>query len=105
MKTLISTLTLTDLFLTLGIGVATGIVYYVLLWYSLKLLPKVKQRGLFLFASAAFRIFILILTALYFSHDHAGRFLLIIIGFILTRVVCLNVVKHHLHKNSVGAKK
>lgn len=83
------------------IGMMTGILYYLMLWQSLKYLPRFKRRGAFLFASAAVRIFMLIFIALYAARDDAGRFLLVIAGFIITRIVCLGAVKRGL-KNNVG---
>lgn len=83
------------------IGMMMGILYYLMLWYSLKILLRIKRRGVFLFVSAAVRIFMLIFIALYAAQNEAGRFLLVIAGFIITRIVCLRGVKQHL-KNIKG---
>lgn len=105
MKALLNTLSVSDLLLMITIGMIAGVLYYLLLWYSLKILPHVKRRGLFLFLSACIRIFMLIFTAVYFANDHAGRFILIIIGFILTRVTCINIIKNQIKNKKDPAPK
>ena len=51
-------LSLDAILLALAMGGILSLIYLELLWYSLKLLPKIKRKGLFLFASAAIRIFL-----------------------------------------------
>ena len=75
-------------------GVLLSVLYLGLLWYSLKLLPKIKRRGLFLFASAALRLFLFLFLAVYLAQNHAGRFLWIVIGFITTRLILLSFIKN-----------
>lgn len=103
MKALLNTLSVSDLLLMITIGMSAGGLYYLLLWHSLKILPRVKRRGMFLFLSAGVRIFMLIFTAVYFANDHAGRFILIIIGFILTRVICINMIKKQIKNKKDSA--
>ncbi len=79
-------------------GIILGIVYLFLLWQTLLKLPHVKQKGLFLFLSAAIRLTLLIFIALHFSYENGGRFLIIIIGFILTRLVVTKYVKASIQK-------
>lgn len=75
-------------------GALLSVLYLGLLWYSLKLLPKIKRRGLFLFFSAAVRLFLFLFLAVYLAQDHAGRFLWIVIGFITTRLILLSFIKN-----------
>ena len=75
-------------------GGVLSFIYLGLLWYSVKLLPKMKKRGLFLFISAVIRLFFFIFFAIYLSQNHAGRFLWIVIGFITTRLVLLSFIKN-----------
>ena len=75
-------------------GGILSILYLGLLWYSVKLLPKIKKRGLFLFGSATARIFLFLFLAIYLSQNHAGRFLWIVIGFVITRLVLLSFIKN-----------
>ena len=75
-------------------GTLLSVLYLGLLWYSLKLLPKIKKRGLFLFASAALRLFLFLFLAVYLAQNHAGRFLWIVIGFIVTRLILLSFIKN-----------
>ena len=75
-------------------GALLSILYLGLLWYSVKLLPKIKKRGLFLFASAVVRLFLFLFLAVYLAQNHAGRFLWIVIGFITTRLILLSFIKN-----------
>ena len=75
-------------------GGILSVLYLGLLWYSVKLLPKIKKRGLFLFASAAVRIFLFLFLAIYLARNHAGRFLWIVVGFITTRLIVLSFIKN-----------
>ena len=71
-----------------------SILYLGLLWYSVKLLPKIKKRGLFLFGSATLRLFLFLFLAIYLSQNHVGRFLWIILGFVTTRLILLSFIKN-----------
>ena len=75
-------------------GAILSLLYFGLLWYSLKLLPKIKKRGLFLFVSAALRLFLFLFLAVYLAQNHAGRFLWIVLGFITTRLILLSFIKN-----------
>lgn len=76
------------------LGGILSILYLGLLWYSVKLLPKIKKRGLFLFLSAVVRLFLFLFLAVYLSQDHVGKFLWIVIGFITMRLVLLSFIKN-----------
>ena len=75
-------------------GGILSVLYLGLLWYCVKLLPKIKKRGLFLFASASFRLFLFLFLAVYLAKDNAGRFLWIVVGFITTRLILLSFIKN-----------
>ena len=75
-------------------GALLSVLYLGLLWYSVKLLPKIKKRGLFLFASATVRLFLFLFLAVYLAQNHAGKFLWIVIGFIATRLILLSFINH-----------
>ena len=75
-------------------GGILSVLYLGLLWYSLKLLPRIKKRGLFLFGSAVLRLFLFLFLAVYLSQNHAGRFLWIVIGFISIRLILLSFIKN-----------
>ncbi len=82
------------IFTALVIGGVLGTLYLGLLWYSIKLLPKIKKRDLFLFGSAVLRLFLFLFLAVFLSQNHAGRFLWIVVGFITTRLILLSFVKN-----------
>ena len=75
-------------------GGVISILYLGLLWYSVKLLTKIKKRGLFLFGSATVRLFLFLFLAIYLSQNHVGKFLWIVIGFVTTRLVILSFIKN-----------
>ena len=83
-----------DILTALLMGSVLSALYLGLLWYSLKLLPKIKKRGLFLFCSAALRLFLFLFLAVYLAKNHAGRFLWIVLGFIATRLILLSFIKN-----------
>ena len=84
-----------------GLGAVLAVLYLYLLWKTICLLPRIKRKGLFLLASVVIRITLLISLALIFSQNHAGKFLWIIIGFILTRLILVGCfrkgIKGHLN--------
>ena len=82
------------IFLALVMGGILSLIYLGLLWYSLKLLPKIKRRGLFLFISAAIRIFLFLFLAMWLAKNHAGRFLWIVVGFVCVRLILLSRIKN-----------
>ena len=87
-------LSLDAILMALTMGSILSFIYLGLLWYSLKLLPKIKKRGLFLFGSAVLRLFLFLFLAVYLSQNHAGRFLWIVIGFVTTRLILLSFIKN-----------
>ncbi|MDR2902265.1 MAG: hypothetical protein LBU87_04075 [Lactobacillales bacterium] len=90
---LINSLRGTDIIIALIIGGILAGIYHYLLWMTVIHLKKVKKKGLLLFASGIGRIFLLIFTALVFSNDNAGKFLFIILGFLIVRLVILRFFK------------
>ena len=74
------------------VGAVCGMVFMYLLWRTVKLLPCVKHKYLFLFASKALRIFLLLCVMMLFPDHHPGRFLTIFCGFLVVRLVILKCV-------------
>lgn len=83
-----------QIILSLLIGGALCLVYLLLLWKTLKVLPQVEHKGNILFFSAIIRLFLLIFVGIYFAYGNGARFLLIFIGFFITRVIVLKFTKH-----------
>lgn len=101
----IHALSIWQILMSFGIGIIIGLIYLFLLWQTLLKLPSVKRKGNFLFLSAAIRLALLIFSAIYFSFDSGARFLLIIIGFIIARIITLKYVKNAIHKEYNNRKK
>ena len=91
-------LSLDAILLALVMGGFLSLIYLGLLWYSLKLLPKIKNRGLFLFISAGLRIFLFLFMAIWLAQNHAGRFLWIVIGFVSVRLILVSRIKNRRKK-------
>lgn len=91
-------LTIWQILLSLSIGIILSLIYLFLLWKTLVVLPKIKHKGNFLFLSAIVRLALLIFAATYFSFENGARFLLIFIGFILTRLIVTKYVKTSVRK-------
>lgn len=98
-------LTVLQLVLSLLTGLGLGLVYMYLLWKTVLYLPKAVHKGRFLFISAALRIFFLIFFATVFSFGEASRFLLIIIGFIIARLLVERRVKKSIQELATQKKK
>ena len=84
---------LSDMGICLLIGAVVAIVYMYLLWETVRILPRVKRKGFFLFFSAVLRIFLLIFGMLLLSGDSAGRFILIFCGFLIFRLFILRFTR------------
>ena len=84
---------LNEMGIALGIGGICAVVYLYLLWRTVHLLPRVKHKGLFLFTSLVLRIFLLLAVMVLFAEKDAGRFLLIVVGFSLTRLFVLRFTR------------
>lgn len=91
-------LTILQILLSLIAGLGLGLIYMYLLWKTVLYLPKATHKGRFLFISAVLRIFCLIFFATFLSFGEASRFLLIIIGFIIARLLVERQVKKSIHE-------
>lgn len=96
----LSLLTPFQITFSLCVGIVSGLIYLFLLWQTLLKLPHVKHKGNFLFISAVIRLALLIFTAIYFSFENGARFILIILGFIITRLIVMKYVKSSLRQSA-----
>lgn len=99
-----ATISLNDFYTFMLIGAALGIVYLFLLWQTISTLARAKKKNLVLFISAALRIFLLIFVALVFSGQNLSHFLIIMCGFLLTRIVLLKILKPTLKKKITSSE-
>ena len=74
-------------------GFCLSLFYLGLLWLTVKSLPKVKHKNLWLFTSAIIRLVLFLSGALLLSQNNPARFLWIVGGFIMTRLILLGLVK------------
>ena len=74
-------------------GVLLSLAYFSLLWYSLKMLPKVKRKGLFLFVSSLLRFFLFGAVAVLLAKEHHSKLLLMFLAFIITRLFWVHFYK------------
>ncbi|MBQ8251360.1 MAG: ATP synthase subunit I [Alphaproteobacteria bacterium] len=99
-----TTISLNDFYTFMLIGAALGVVYLFLLWQTTSTLARAKKKNLVLFISAALRIFLLIFVALVFSGQNLSHFLIIMCGFLLTRIVLLKILKPTLKKKITSSE-
>ncbi len=99
-----TTISLNDFYNFMLIGAALGIVYLFLLWQTISTLARAKKKNLVLFISAALRIFLLIFVALVFSGQNLSHFLIIMCGFLLTRIILLKILKPTLKKKITSSE-
>jgi len=76
------------------IGILIGIAYEYLLWLSIKVLPKIKRKGLWLLFTTAIRLFLLLFTAVVMAQNNVAKFLWIIFAFLVTRWLIINFMKN-----------
>lgn len=74
-------------------GFILSLLYLGLLWFTIKFLTKTKHKGLWLFASGILRLALFLIGAILFSYHNPARFLWIVVGFILTRLVLVSFIK------------
>lgn len=70
-----------------GIGLAA--VYLYLLWQTIKVLPRVRHKQLFLLASKIIRIALLLFPMVVLARHSAAKLLIIFAVFWLTRTIAL----------------
>ena len=75
-------------------GILIGVAYEYLLWLSIKILPKINQKGLWLLLTTASRLFLLLFTAVVMAQENVARFLWIIFAFLVTRWTIINFAKN-----------
>jgi len=99
-----TTISLNDFYTFMLIGAALSVVYLFLLWQTISTLARAKKKNLVQFISAALRIFLLIFVALVFSGQNLSHFLIIMCGFLLTRIVLLKILKPTLKKKITSSE-
>ncbi len=68
-------------------GIILSCIYCALLWYSVKNLPHIKHKGLFLFCSSVFRLILFIGVGIFLTIYHPILFLCMFVAFVITRFV------------------
>ncbi len=75
----------------IGIAVISGIIlsliYFTLLWYTTQNLPKIKNKGLFLFLSSIMRLTLFAIVAILLILKNPTLFLWLFVGFVGTRSI------------------
>ncbi|MBP5344299.1 MAG: hypothetical protein J6Y85_04435 [Alphaproteobacteria bacterium] len=89
-----TTLSMATLIVCIITGILIGIAYEYLLWLSIKTLPKIKHKGLWLLFTTAARLFLLLFTAVVMAKENVARFLWIIFAFLVTRWIVINIAKN-----------
>ena len=84
-------MTLNEMGCCLLTGGICAIVYLYLLWKTVRLLPSVKRKGLFLFVSMVLRLVLLLAVMLLFSGKKPGPLLVICCGFVVVRLFILRL--------------
>jgi len=95
-------LSLWQILIFMGIGAILAAAYLCLLWQTIRLLPRLKKKGLFLMASAVIRITLLLVLSILLSQHHAGKFLSIVVGFIVTRLILVGIFRKNIKEFSNG---
>lgn len=88
-----NSLTFTDFYHSILIGACLSILYFFLVWQTVILISRTRNKKRVKFFSSLLRIFLFIFISLAFAQEHAGRFLLIVCGFFLTRFFLFGLLK------------
>ena len=83
----------TQIGICLAYGLFLSLIYLGLLWFTIKSLNKTKHKGMWLFASGVLRISLFLFGAILFSQNNPARFLWIVAGFIITRLLLVSRIK------------
>ncbi len=75
-------------------GVLLSLVYFSLLWYSLKVLPNMKRKGLFLFVTSLIRLVIFLVVAILLAKDGHMKLIWMFLAFIVTRLCLVKFLKN-----------
>ena len=78
---------------SLFVGLGICLIYLWLLWMTVKNLSKTKHPLLLFFISLIGRFALLFCLALFFAEQDPARFLWIMIGFIISRLFIVSLVK------------
>ena len=74
-------------------GLLLSLIYLGLLWLTIKSLPQKRHKGLWLYISGVLRLVLFLSGAILFSQNSPARFLWIIAGFIITRLIFVGFIK------------
>ena len=74
-------------------GFSLSVIYLALLWLTIKSLSKSKHRVFLLLISAIARLALFLTGAILLSQHQAARFLWIVVGFVITRLLLVGLVK------------
>ena len=83
-----------DLIYCIITGIMIAGAYEYLLWLSIKSLPSITHKLLWLLFTGVARLFLLLFTAIVVAQDHTERFLVIIFAFLITRWIIVNFAKN-----------
>ena len=68
-------------------GIVLSCIYCALLWYSIKKLPHIKHKGLFLFCSSVFRLILFVGVAVFLALQNPMLLLYMFVSFVITRLI------------------
>lgn len=85
---------ITDVIYCIITGIMIGGAYEYLLWLSIKSLPSITHKGWWLFLTTAARLFLLLFTAIVVAQNQVVRFLIIVLAFMITRWIIINLAKN-----------
>lgn len=74
-------------------GILLSLVYFSLLWYSLKILPNIKRKGMFLFFSSLLRLIIFLSVAILLASKNPVKLIWMFLAFIITRLLLVYFLK------------
>ncbi len=67
-------------------GITLSCLYCAILWYSVRKLPHIKHKGLFLFLSSVFRLVLFGIVSVSLATRHPALLLCMFAAFVITRL-------------------
>ncbi len=91
------TVTSSEIFLSIAVGMGLNFIYFYLLWQTVKFIAKVKNLKLWLFLSMMLRICLFFAIVLIFSGKNIIIFMTVFLSFIITRYILLIIYAPKFH--------
>ena len=89
-----TTIPFSDIIICITTGMFAAIVYEYMLWLSVKALPSIKHKGLWLLFTGFARLFVLLFSMAVVARNNLIHFVWIALAFLITRRIIIHFAKN-----------